>query len=113
MSRLLIAAVSLVPLLAEGGRAPAAEKERVYKGKTAREWVAALKDKSARWDKSKVILTLGEMGVDAKVAVPALIEALKDKELRYSAAIALGDIGPDAKAAVPALMEALRVEDII
>jgi HEAT repeat protein len=43
-------------------------------------------------------------------AVPALIEALKDRDgyVRRNAAGALGIIGRDAKAAVPALNEALN-----
>ena len=42
--------------------------------------------------------------------MPALVEALKDKEwtVRQSAAEALGKIGPKAEAAVPALAEALK-----
>jgi HEAT repeat protein len=43
-------------------------------------------------------------------AIPALIEALKDKDnqIRISAAWALGSIGETAKAAIPALIEALK-----
>jgi HEAT repeat protein len=109
MSRSLIVMVGL-GMLGVGGSVCAAEKERVYKGKTARQWVAVLKDKSDRRSKEWVIGTLGEMGPDARVAVPALIELLKDKDLRVEAAAALGEIGPDAKAALPAMMEALRAE---
>jgi len=45
-------------------------------------------------------------------AIPAIIEALKDKDwdVRTSAASALGGIGPDARAAVPVLIEALKDE---
>jgi HEAT repeat protein len=57
-----------------------------------------------------VIEFLGEIGADARAAVPTLIEILKEpgkaKYRRY-AAEALGRIGPDARAAVPALIEAL------
>jgi len=51
--------------------------------------------------------SLGKIGPPA---VPALVEALKDKNKdvgRY-AARALGEIGPDAKPAVPALIEAIK-----
>ena len=50
---------------------------------------------------------------EAKEAVPALIEALKDSNpgVSYRAAEALGDIGPDAKESIPALVEALKESD--
>ena len=50
----------------------------------------------------RAIEALGMMKGDAKSAVPALIAALKDKDLRIEAAEALGEIGPDAS---PALKE--------
>ena len=45
------------------------------------------------------------IGPEAKPAVPALTELLKDKEwyVRQSAAEALGNTGPEAKAATAAL----------
>jgi HEAT repeat protein len=51
---------------------------------------------------------------DAAEAVPDLVRALRDEELRvrWFAAEAVGLIGPDAKAAVPALVEALRFWDV-
>ena len=53
---------------------------------------------------------LNNIGPDAKEAVPALIEALKDedKTARQNAAEALGNMGPDAKDAVPTLIETLK-----
>ena len=53
------------------------------------------------------------MGTEARAAVPALADALKDKdsEVRCVAADALGRMGADAKAAVPALAEALKDKD--
>ena len=49
-------------------------------------------------------------------AVPALIQALKDKDnewtVRQSAAWALGAMGLEAKDAVPALAEARRKDDV-
>jgi HEAT repeat protein len=50
------------------------------------------------------------MGPEAKTAVPALTELLKDDDewVRRAAAWALGKIGPEAKTATPALTELLR-----
>lgn len=64
-------------------------------------------------------IALANIGPDARKAVPALIETLKDKHkdmptesarfvLDATVALALGNIGPDAKAAVPTLIEALK-----
>lgn len=52
---------------------------------------------------------LGNLGTDARAAVPALAEALTDPDLRvrWAVADALGQLGPPARAAVPALVEAL------
>lgn len=55
---------------------------------------------------------LGGMGVQAKLAVPALVAALKDKQprVRYSAAIALANIGVEFKTAFPYIIAALENE---
>lgn len=74
-------------------------------------------------------LVLGDMGPGAEDAVPALIEALKDKRdpwreqvvrgrrndrsVRGSYVQTLGKIGPGARAAVPILMETLSDQHII
>ena len=51
--------------------------------------------------------SLGDVGPDARAAVPDLSVALKDEhcEVRKAAVDALRKIGPDAVAAVPALIE--------
>ena len=53
---------------------------------------------------------LAEIGPDAKGAVPALADALRDidPDVREAAATALGEIGPDAAGAVRALTVAVR-----
>jgi HEAT repeat protein len=56
---------------------------------------------------------LGDIGPEAKEAVPPLIEVLKDKEprVRRDAARSLGQIGPAAKVAAPQLAALLKDED--
>ena len=53
-------------------------------------------------------LGLANFGV---IAVPALIDLLRDPDNRAAAAAVLGDIGPEAEAAVPALARALEDSD--
>ncbi len=57
------------------------------------------------FDRSAVIRTLGWFGPSAAIAVPDLIQALRDEhqQVRMEAAITLGKIGPKASAAIPAL----------
>ena len=59
------------------------------------------------------VRTLPNRKGDAATVVPALIEALKDKEadIRRSAAIGLGGFGEQAKDAIPALQAALADPD--
>jgi HEAT repeat protein len=53
----------------------------------------------------------GELGPEAKEAVPILIEKLKDPELSQDVALTLGYMGAAAEPAVPSLVKALRGED--
>lgn len=55
---------------------------------------------------------LGGMGTQAKIAEPALMVALNDKEplVRYTAATAIANLGGDIKIAFPQLLEALQSE---
>ncbi|MCE5280094.1 MAG: HEAT repeat domain-containing protein [Planctomycetaceae bacterium] len=57
---------------------------------------------------------LGQIGSDAAAAVPALMDALKDRSqsVRASAAMALGSIGPAAAEAVPLLNAMLSETDL-
>lgn len=71
-----------------------------------------LKD-SRSYVRNSAILALGQMGQDAREAVPELARALKDEDkwCRLAAAHALEGMGSDAKRVVPALYEALKDED--
>jgi hypothetical protein len=86
-------------------------------GRTDR-WVF-VKDLSRDPPRKAAITALGTAGPEAKDAVPALVDVLKDgmgekpgkkkspvgPDLRVEVAVALGDIGPDANEAVPALQD--------
>jgi HEAT repeat protein len=64
-------------------------------------------------DRVIAVRTLPGRTGDAAQVVPALIEALKDKEgdVRRSAALGLGNFGEQAKDAIPALQAAQRDPD--
>jgi hypothetical protein len=62
---------------------------------------AILRNPTERWLRGTVAAVLSRMGV---AAVPAFVEALDDREMRWQAAIDLIAMGPDA---VPALRECL------
>src|SRR5262245_7441127 len=83
-----IASLISVMLAASGARLGPDEtnEEPTYKGKTLRQWMAAMGDANKGYN-SGAIHSLGEMGPDAKAAIPALIEALHDKEAYWPAKI--------------------------
>ena len=62
--------------------------------------------------RSIAAVTLGEIGPEAKDAIPALIQLLQDQDAegfaRANAALALGQIGEGAKDAMSVLIQALR-----
>ncbi len=74
------------------------------------EVLAALKTNSSWVVRSDAAKTLGKLGKDAQAAIPALIDALGDKDhsVRSRAAEALGLLGAAAKEAVPALRKAME-----
>jgi HEAT repeat protein len=87
--------VLLLCLLAFGG---------CGKSKSTDELIADLKS-SQEGDRIIAVRLLPERKGDAAKVIPALIEALKDKDsdVRWSAAIGLGHFGELAKDAIPAL----------
>src|ERR1700732_4358478 len=79
------------------------------KEKSTEELLAGVKGTQERDRINAVRLLLHHKG-DAAQVVPALIEALKDKDvgIRQDAAIGLGSFGEQAKDAIPALQAAQR-----
>src|SRR5215472_10473597 len=92
--------VMLVGLLACGG---------CSKKKSTDQLLDDLKSSEER-DRIIAVRLLPERKGDAARIVPALIEALKDKDgdIRWSAAIGLGAFGADAREAIPALQMVAR-----
>jgi RNA polymerase sigma factor (sigma-70 family) len=78
-----------------------------YQGKTVDYWLQMFKDKDPEY-RQRAISALAAIGAEDKRVLPLLVEALKDKHVDNSAAIALGDIG---KQAVPALLQLLKGQD--
>jgi HEAT repeat protein len=74
-----------------------------------------LADLKAPQERERIIAArlLPQRKEDAARVVPALIEALKDKQgdIRWSAAIGLGSLGEQAREAIPALQLAQRDRD--
>jgi HEAT repeat protein len=82
------------------------------KEKTTPELIADLKSPHEK-DRIIAVRVLPHRKGDAAQTVPALIDALKDKEsdVRWSAAIGLGTFGETAKEAIPALQAAQNDRD--
>ncbi len=101
--RVRIRFVLLLCLLACGG---------CGKQKSTDQLIADLKSSQER-DRIIAVRLLQLREGDGAQVVPALIDALKDKQVdvRWSAAIGLGYFGEEAKDAIPALQEAQRDRD--
>jgi HEAT repeat protein len=84
-------------------------KKQEKKDYSVTSMIADLKstDPDVRYTATSVLKSYGP---EARSAVPALTEALRDpnRNVRIGAAYALADIGPDAKTAVPALQSASK-----
>ncbi len=80
----------------------------LYAGRHLNEWIELLEsDDEQRLGAAR---SLGDMGANAKGAVPGLIKSLADRDslVRSAAAHSLGQIGPGAASAVPAMVTAFK-----
>jgi HEAT repeat protein len=75
-------------------------------------WLVELKNPNPQARK-KAVTALGHVGKTDPAAIPALIEALQDRDasVRDAAVLALLNMGPDAKDAIPALTECTKDKD--
>ena len=106
LSRIVLV-LTLVAVVANTGSGAGVEPSQLYKGRSVPAWIAAVKLPSGRFS-TEAIRVLGELGPDARGAVPVLIEALADSKATWVAMDTLSSIGHDAKDAVPALIACLR-----
>lgn len=93
-------AAAIVATIAEGGKEAVPFLTECLADKRACYWAC---------------LALGEIGPDAKAAVPQLLklESREEPEVRLQALMALGQIGPAAKSAVPQVVKALEFDKAI
>jgi HEAT repeat protein len=91
-----------------------AEKKEPLKShdKPVSYWVEELKKPNPKARK-KAVVALGHVGAADSAAIPALIGALKDRDVRVraEAVLALLNIGQDASDAIPALLDAQHDPD--
>jgi HEAT repeat protein len=80
-----------------------------YEGQTVQQWTTALTNPDAKV-RRKAAYALGQIGLEAREAVPALTKALADRylEVAWYAADALGRIGPGAAPATEALVRVIE-----
>jgi HEAT repeat protein len=93
-------------------RKAVAEALRKMRPDVTRSLTEMLQDKDARV-RTVTAQLLGEIGPEAKAAIPALMDLLQDTEhgVRFAAVQALGKMGPEAKDATADLQQLLEDED--
>jgi HEAT repeat protein len=89
------------------GDDPPDKKAPIYKGKPVSAWVEALQSADPEV-RSKAAIILGEMGAETHGLIPALIEALKNKDSRPTATSVLINQG---RPIAPQLLEGLKHKD--
>jgi HEAT repeat protein len=99
MKKLLVLGLALVLL--------SCQPEKVHKGKRVSLWIQDLKEGPWPSDRWRAALAIGEIGPEARAAIPHLIKALQDHDdiVRWAAARALGRFGPEAGKAAAALQK--------
>lgn len=104
--RRLLLATTLLVSLASSVSAQKKSTEPTYQDKPLKYWIGELKA-LAPMTRNAAAYAISGMGPQAKSAVPALIEALKNPDeintVRFPILVAFREIGPDAKEAVPAI----------
>ena len=102
-----IVVLALLPIL--GGCTAKTDAPLTAGGQPVSYWLEELKkpDPKAR---KKAVTKLGHVGKADPAAIPAIANALRDKNalVRAEAALALLNLGPDAEQAIPALTAATR-----
>ncbi len=93
-----------------GGDGDEAGDVEVSVAEAVSEWIERLDDPLPA-ERLEAVKTLASLGTAAAEAVPALVRALQDRELRLEATRALGNIGPEAREAVSFLVEVLHDRD--
>ena len=83
------------------------------KNPDVRKLIQTLTDFDEWRQRQQAAMTISQMGIEAKAAIPSLIDRLKDEEwqVRKAAAIALTSMGTEAKPAVHSLITALDDEE--
>jgi HEAT repeat protein len=99
MKKLLVFGLALVVV--------GCQPEKVHKGKRVSLWIEELKEGAWPSDRWRAALAVGEIGPEARAAIPHLIAALRDNDatVRWAAARALGRFGPQARKATGALVK--------
>jgi HEAT repeat protein len=108
----VLAARAIEALRDVPGDAPGREGllvDPLYAGRRESEWIKLLESDNPAL-RLAATRSLGDMGPEAKPAVPSLIKKLDERDafIRSAAAYSLGQIGPDAARAIPAMVRALK-----
>jgi HEAT repeat protein len=105
----VLLAIPLAILLAGCDRK---QEPLVSHGKSVSHWLQELAKANPKARK-KAVSALGHVGTADAAVIPALIDAVKDRDaaVRNEAVLALLNIGPDAEAAIPVLTQAQSDKD--